>query len=48
MKTFKITSNGFIKVTSDGVTRTYFYHNGDEKYWIASGYTQVISYRGNI
>jgi len=43
MKRFKITSNGFIKVTSDGKTiNTYFYHKGDELHFIKAGYTEVF------
>ena len=38
-KRFKITENGFIKVTSDGhVITAFFYHKGDELHWIKAGY----------
>ena len=41
MKTFKITDNGFIKVFDGKELHIYFYHKGNEKYFIADGYLQV-------
>ena len=41
-KKFKITGNGFIKVTTDGVTiNTFFYRTGDEKHYLKEGYEQI-------
>ena len=41
-KQFKVTANGFVKITTDGVTiHTFFYHAGDEVFWESEGYARV-------
>lgn len=42
-KSFRITENGFIKVTKDGREyQAFFYRPGDENYWLNAGYEQVF------
>ena len=39
---FKITNNGFIKISTNGKTfNTYFYHSGDEALLIREGFVRV-------
>ena len=39
---FKVTPNGFVKVWGSGIYQLFFYHAGDEKYWLDAGYKQIV------